>query len=73
MGESSEVSRRGISAVVTVNIVIACYVIGAFKENLDVDKEKPEDSPFAGSSHQEDPPPSNHRVLLQSQKIKSIL
>lgn len=42
MGESSEVSHRGISAVVTVNIVIACYVIGAFKENLDVDKEKKE-------------------------------
>ena len=35
-------NHRGISAVVTVNIVIACYVIGAFKENLDVDKEKKE-------------------------------
>ena len=35
-------NNRGISAVVTLNIVISCYVIGAFKENLDVDKEKKE-------------------------------
>ncbi|KNB46782.1 vacuolar ATPase [Blastocystis sp. subtype 4] len=33
-------SVSGISAVITVNIVIAFYVIGAFRENLDVDKEK---------------------------------
>ena len=30
---------RGIAAVVAVNMVIAAYVIGAFRENLDVDED----------------------------------
>lgn len=31
--------HSGIAAVVAVNMVIAAYVIGAFRENLDVDEE----------------------------------
>lgn len=33
---------RAVAAVITVNVVIAVYVIGAFNEHLECDKEKEE-------------------------------
>lgn len=36
------VKGRAIAAVITVNIVIIVYVVGAFNEHLECDKEKEE-------------------------------
>lgn len=33
---------RAVAAVITVNVVIAVYVVGAFNEHLECDKEKEE-------------------------------